>query len=141
MSTSPTTAIVGAGSSGIAVAKALHERGLPFASFESSDRVGGLLQPLGAITPLAEGQARWLAECLLGRHQLPPRHAMEADIRRESAQLRKRYVASERHTIQVDLDRYLVELRRELRRGAERARAAGFTQPLPARPAQRSVAA
>jgi dimethylaniline monooxygenase (N-oxide forming) len=101
----------------------------------------GLLQPLGAIMPLAEAQGRWLAEYLRGRYHLPPRRAMDADIRRESAQLRKRYVTSERHTIQVDFDRYLVELRKEQRRGAERARAAGFAQPLAARPAQRSVAA
>ena len=42
MSIPPTTAIIGAGPSGIAVAKALHERGLPFHCFETSDRVGGL---------------------------------------------------------------------------------------------------
>src|SRR5258708_21164110 len=41
MSTLPTTAIIGAGSSGITAAKALHERGLPFDCFEASDRVGG----------------------------------------------------------------------------------------------------
>ena len=33
--------IIGAGSSGIAAAKALHERGIPFDCFEKSDRVGG----------------------------------------------------------------------------------------------------
>src|SRR5919198_3024610 len=37
----PTAAIIGAGSSGIAAAKALHERGIPFTCFEASDRVGG----------------------------------------------------------------------------------------------------
>ncbi|MDQ3675293.1 MAG: NAD(P)-binding protein, partial [Actinomycetota bacterium] len=37
----PTTAIIGAGSSGIAAAKALHERGLRFDCFETSDCVGG----------------------------------------------------------------------------------------------------
>src|ERR1051326_6683149 len=37
----PTAAIIGAGSSGIAAAKALHERGVPFTCFEASDRVGG----------------------------------------------------------------------------------------------------
>jgi len=37
----PTVALIGAGSSGIAVAKALHERGVPFDCFEASDRVGG----------------------------------------------------------------------------------------------------
>ena len=33
--------VIGAGSSGIAAAKALHERGIPFDCFEKSDRVGG----------------------------------------------------------------------------------------------------
>jgi cation diffusion facilitator CzcD-associated flavoprotein CzcO len=37
----PRTAIIGAGSSGIAAAKALRERGVPFTAFEASDRVGG----------------------------------------------------------------------------------------------------
>src|SRR4051794_9172593 len=37
----PSIALIGAGSSGIAVAKALHERGGPFDCFEASDRVGG----------------------------------------------------------------------------------------------------
>ncbi len=37
----PSTCVIGAGSSGIAVAKALHERGLPFECYEKSDRVGG----------------------------------------------------------------------------------------------------
>src|SRR5689334_254556 len=33
--------VIGAGSSGIAAAKALHQRGIPFDCFEKSDRVGG----------------------------------------------------------------------------------------------------
>src|ERR687889_1230731 len=37
----PTVALIGAGSSGIAGAKALHERGIPFDCYEKSDRVGG----------------------------------------------------------------------------------------------------
>src|ERR671937_2321491 len=41
MPTLPTAAIIGAGSSGIAAAKAPHERGVPFTCFEASDRVGG----------------------------------------------------------------------------------------------------
>ena len=41
MPTLPTVAVIGAGSSGIAAAKALHERGVPFTCFEASDRVGG----------------------------------------------------------------------------------------------------
>src|SRR2546421_6384374 len=41
MSTLPYACVIGAGSSGIAAAKALHERGIPFDCFEKSDRVGG----------------------------------------------------------------------------------------------------
>src|SRR3954464_5049110 len=41
MSTLPRTCVIGAGSSGIAGAKALKERGIPFDCFELSDRVGG----------------------------------------------------------------------------------------------------
>ena len=37
----PTIGVIGAGSSGIAAAKALHERGFAFDCFEASDRVGG----------------------------------------------------------------------------------------------------
>jgi hypothetical protein len=93
----------------------------------------GLLQPLGAIMPLAEAQGQWLAEYLLGRCALPGRRALDAVIRRDAARMRKRYVASQRHTIQVDFDRYLLELRRERRRGAARARAGAFALPVPAR--------
>ncbi len=41
MGNTPNVALIGAGSSGIAAAKALHERGIEFDCFEKSDRVGG----------------------------------------------------------------------------------------------------
>ncbi len=41
MSPLPAVAVIGAGSSGITAAKALHERGIPFDCFEASDRIGG----------------------------------------------------------------------------------------------------
>jgi len=37
----PRVCVIGAGSSGIATAKVLHERGIPFDCYELSDRVGG----------------------------------------------------------------------------------------------------
>jgi dimethylaniline monooxygenase (N-oxide forming) len=37
----PTVCVIGAGSSGIAAVKALHQRGFEFDCFEASDRVGG----------------------------------------------------------------------------------------------------
>ena len=93
----------------------------------------GLLQPIGAIMPLAEAQGRLLADYLRGAYRLPSRRRMHADIRRESAAMRKRYVASQRHTIQVDFDRYLFELERERRRGEARARAVDFALAVPGR--------
>jgi hypothetical protein len=101
----------------------------------------GLVQAIGASMPIAEAQGRWLAEYLHGRYHLPPRRALDADIRREDARMRKRYVASKRHTIQVDFDRYLYELGKERRRGAERARTAGFELPVPAHAGEPAVAA
>jgi dimethylaniline monooxygenase (N-oxide forming) len=47
---------------------------------------------------------------------------------------------SKRHTMQVDFDNYLYDLRREMKAGAERARRAGFALPVPARAASRSAA-
>ena len=90
----------------------------------------GLVQPIGAIMPMAEAQGRLLADYLRGAYRLPSRAQMLAIIRRDDAAMRKRYVASPRHTIQVDGDRYLYELERERRRGAERARRAGYVPAL-----------
>jgi hypothetical protein len=55
--------------------------------------------------------------------------------------MRKRYVASKRHTIQVDFDDYLHALGKERRAGAERARRQGFTLPVVARTARAQVPA
>jgi dimethylaniline monooxygenase (N-oxide forming) len=82
----------------------------------------GLLQPLGAIMPLAEAQAKWVAKHLLGKYVLPPRAEMEAHIAQELRAMRARYVRSKRHTMQVDFDDYLRDLAREIRRGEKRAR-------------------
>ncbi len=96
-----------------------------------------LLQPLGAIMPLAEAQGQWLAEHLRGEYHLPEHAGLLADIRADQAAMRKRYVASKRHTIQVDFDEYLHELAKERRRGARRALEARFALPVPALSDQR----
>jgi dimethylaniline monooxygenase (N-oxide forming) len=93
----------------------------------------GLLQPVGALMPLAEAQGRWIASYLRGEYRLPASAIMEADIRREHERMRRRYVASKRHTMEVDFEDYLYRLRRELGAGARRAQAAGFALPVPAR--------
>jgi len=93
----------------------------------------GLLQPLGAVMPLAEAQGRWVASYLRGEYALPAQGELETDIAREREAMFKRYVSSKRHTMQVDFEDYLATLDRELRAGAERARSTGYSLPVPAR--------
>src|SRR3954468_6378865 len=94
-----------------------------------------LLQPLGATMPLAEAQGEWVGEYLRGQYALPPEREMRRDMERERRRMFKRYVASPRHTMQVDYDDYLLDLSRERARGHERARARGFQLPVPPRAA------
>ena len=63
------------------------------------------------------------------------------DMENETAAMRKRYVASKRHTIQVDFDDYLYALGKERRAGAERARRQGFRLPVAPGAARAEVAA
>jgi Flavin-binding monooxygenase-like len=83
----------------------------------------GLIQPLGAIMPLAEAQSEWVGDHLLGEYVLPAPPQVRAEIAADQAAMRARYIASKRHTIQVDFDDYLRDLAAERRAGAERARA------------------
>jgi dimethylaniline monooxygenase (N-oxide forming) len=80
----------------------------------------GLVQPLGAVMPIAEAQGRWIARYLCGEYALPPRPQMEAEIARYKRAMAKRYVTSKRHTIQVDFDDYLLDLAREVAAGTRR---------------------
>jgi dimethylaniline monooxygenase (N-oxide forming) len=89
----------------------------------------GLLQPLGAIMPLAEAQGAWVGDYLKGDYELPDEAAMRADIEADQRAMRERYVASKRHTIQVDFDDYLYALAKERQMGAVRARAHGYLPP------------
>ncbi|HEY6779482.1 MAG TPA: NAD(P)-binding domain-containing protein, partial [Thermoleophilaceae bacterium] len=80
----------------------------------------GLLQPLGAIMPIAEVQGQWVAEHLLGEYALPPRAELRRDIERERARMFKRYVSSKRHTMQIDFEEYMLQQRKERERGRAR---------------------
>jgi dimethylaniline monooxygenase (N-oxide forming) len=73
----------------------------------------GFIQPLGAIMPIAEAQSEWVADLLGGRGALPSAEEMRAEIAAAERKLQKRYVASKRHTIEVDFHPYLREIRRE----------------------------
>lgn len=82
----------------------------------------GLVQPSGALMPVAEQQAAWVGDYLCGRYALPPRAQMLADMERERVERAHRYVPSQRHTMEVDSEVYLHRLKRERARGAARAR-------------------
>ena len=75
----------------------------------------GLIQPLGSVMPLAEQQAHWVADLVAGTATLPPVAEMRAQIASYDQTVRRRYVASKRHTIQVDAASYRAELERERR--------------------------
>jgi cation diffusion facilitator CzcD-associated flavoprotein CzcO len=90
----------------------LEHRGLMFA---------GLCQPLGAIMPLVEAQGGLFARYLTGEYELPEPNEMYSRTERERAYVRRRFVATRRHTMQVDFDRYLEDLQRELRAGQRRS--------------------
>lgn len=73
----------------------------------------GLIQPIGALMPLAELQAEWVARLLRGA-PLPSREEMAAAIAEDEAELRRRFVASPRHTIEVDFFPYKELLEAEI---------------------------
>jgi hypothetical protein len=86
-------------------------------------------------------QSEWVCDFLSGRYALPAPADLRVDIERERARMFKRYVASRRHTMQVDYDDYLADLAKERRRGAQRARAIGNRLPVPPRAAEEEAAA
>jgi flavin-binding monooxygenase-like protein len=79
-----------------------------------------LLQPLGAMMPLAEAQSEWVADLLAGECALPTRDEMWKEISSRREALRRRYVKSTRHTIQVDFFPYLREIDNERKAGRKR---------------------
>ncbi|HEV2858290.1 MAG TPA: NAD(P)-binding domain-containing protein [Solirubrobacterales bacterium] len=81
----------------------------------------GFIQPLGPIMPLAEAQAEWVADLLAERVALPPAGEMKREIANEEKKMRKRFVASKRHTVEVDFHPYLREIRRERKRAVQPA--------------------
>lgn len=100
----------------------------------------GLVQPLGAIPPLAEVQAEWVADLVEGKAALPPEPVMRASIGETERGLGERFWPSRRHTMEVDFFPYLRRVERERRHGRRRANLApgrpSRARPAPARPAR-----
>lgn len=89
----------------------------------------GLVQPFGALMPVAEAQSTWVADHLAGTYRLPPPAVMIDQIRRERTARERQFVASARHTMEIDLYAYLRGVRRERRRGAVARAVSGVHSP------------
>ncbi|XP_004646243.1 dimethylaniline monooxygenase [N-oxide-forming] 5 [Octodon degus] len=70
----------------------------------------GLIQPLGAIMPISELQGRWATQVFKGIKTLPSKHEMMEEITKVQEKIEKRYVESQRHTIQGDYIATMEEL-------------------------------
>lgn len=98
-----------------------------------------LVQPLCAMMPIADEQSKWMAQYLTGRYALPSKLDMEREMCGAHESTKAGYVASSRHTIQINCQDYCDELREELKRGQERAKAIGERLPVPHRPGTTSA--
>jgi len=83
----------------------------------------GLVQPVGAIMPVAEAQSQWVADLLEGRAALPPEPEMNREITRYRTATARRYARPGSDAIHVDFLPYLREIRKERTAGARRSRA------------------
>ena len=108
-------ALIGTGDNHIALYRRIVPPRLPGLYFI------GLVQPIGAVMPIAETQSQWVADLLQRRAKLPPEQQMNREIARYTSATTKRYGRSARHTIQVDFLPYLREIRRERQMGARRS--------------------
>ena len=82
----------------------------------------GLIQPIGAVMPIAEIQSQWVADLLQGNATLPTNQQMNREIAGYTAATVKRYRACTTHAIQVDFLAYMREIRRERHMGVRRTR-------------------
>lgn len=70
---------------------------------KSSLAIIGNVQPLGAVNPLSELQARWACGVFVGNLKLLTKKAMEGDVSLKRETMKKRYYSTKRHTVQVIL--------------------------------------
>ncbi|TQM84461.1 cation diffusion facilitator CzcD-associated flavoprotein CzcO [Saccharothrix saharensis] len=95
-----------------------HRPGLYFAGF-----VRGVVHPLGALTPVFEAQARWIADLVRGATTTPDLPAMTAEIDAHLARTAHLHGTGPADPLHIDVPRYLRALRD--RSGPRRATRAG----------------
>ena len=72
--------------------------------------------------PLAEAQAEWIGDLVTGVGALPSVREMRAQIASYDERVRKRFVASKRHTMEVDFHAYRSEIAAERKDSRKRTR-------------------
>jgi cation diffusion facilitator CzcD-associated flavoprotein CzcO len=90
----------------------------------------GLAQPLPTLVNFAEQQAKLAAAYIVGRYLPPSPNEMRKVTAKDEDIHLGHYYASARHTIQVDFNIYVRDLKKEIERGAKRAAKAGNALPV-----------
>lgn len=72
----------------------------------------GLVQPQGAVWPISDRQAKLGAQWIMGRYRLPEN--LKALARKESEEIRQRFLKRKRHSIEVDYHECMGRLQREI---------------------------
>jgi len=85
------------------------------------------------MMPIAEEQSKLLANYLTGQYALPPVEVMHAERIEMHEKIKSHFLATPRHTIQINCGEYTHDLRKELARGRKRRGAQGFVLPVPPR--------
>ena len=83
----------------------------------------GLAQPLPTLVNFAEQQSKLAGGFLAGRYALPSVEEMRRITAEDEATELGDYYQSTRHTIQVDFNRYVADLKKEIAKGERRAKA------------------
>ncbi|TPX59808.1 hypothetical protein PhCBS80983_g02178 [Powellomyces hirtus] len=74
----------------------------------------GLVQPIGAVMPVSEMQARWVARVFSGKTRLPTPSDMRDAVDVDWTTHQRKYVPKERHTIEVEFVPYMDDLATEI---------------------------
>lgn len=90
----------------------------------------GFAKTLSAITPVAEGQAEWVADLIEGRTRLPARAGMDREIAQDERLISSRYSATPKLTVELDVYRYLKQLERDRARKLRVAGSARADRPV-----------
>ena len=76
----------------------------------------GLIQPVGAIMPVAELQSKWIAGLLNEKIRLPETSEMHEEIRRAELKRKHQFVERPRHTLDINHYDYVYELKTEMKK-------------------------